>query len=181
MTGLTWLAGACATVQDVTGIGGGSALDTNEDGVISKAEAADDPALAAVFDDVDTNNDQNINPRELSAAQTTIAEADFDGLDFNDDGVISEREADGVRPSLRERFAEVDADGDGNVSRSEYDAARLNLLRQTEFAAFDTDGDGVIDKSEADDNPGLKESFRSVDIDDDKLISGDEFERMQSR
>lgn len=175
-------AAGCATVQEtvsnLTGWGSGvSALDTNDDGVISAQEAEANPNLSASFEQIDTNRDQNINPAELRAANATIAEANFEQLDFNGDGVVSEREAEAVRPSLREAFDQVDADEDGNVSQAEYEAARLNLLGETEFAAFDTDGDGVIDEQEADDDMALSEDFDSIDIDDDGMISNEEFER----
>lgn len=166
------------TVSDLTGSGPGiSALDTNGDGVLSEDEAEQSPGLASAFEQIDTNGDRNINPTELKAAYTGVAEVDFDALDFNDDGVLSEREAQQARPSLTEVFSRVDADGDGNVSKTEYEAARLNLLEETEFAAFDTDGDGVIDQQEAEKDMRLSEDFDTIDIDGDDLIGDQEFER----
>ena len=186
---MTWLllaAGAtvsgCATVKDtvsdLTGSGPGvSSLDTNGDGVISADEAQANPAVASAFEEIDTNRDQNINPAELRAAYTRVAEIDFEQLDFNGDGVLTEREAQQSPPSLHEAFGRIDADGDGNVSQAEYRAARLNLLGETEFAAFDTDGDGVIDKQEAEKDMALNEDFDSIDIDGDDMIGDQEFER----
>lgn len=180
------LTAGCASVENTvrgwTGTDQGlAALDANGDGVISQDEASDNEALAAAFDEVDTNQDSNINPAELRAANTQVAELDFSDTDFNGDGVISEREADAVRPSLSEVFGQVDADGDGNVSRSEYRAARLNLLERTEFAAFDTDGDGILDRKEADKQRYLSDNFSRVDIDGDDLINEREFEQAKKQ
>lgn len=189
LDGMTWIllaavamVSGCATVKDtvndLTGWGPGvSTLDTNGDGVISADEAQADEAVASSFEEIDTNRDQNINPAELRAAYTRVADVDFDKLDFNGDGVLTEREALQSPPSLHEAFGRVDADGDGNVSKAEYRAARLNLLGETEFAAFDTDGDGVIDKQEAEKDMGLKENFDSMDVDGDDMIGDQEFER----
>lgn len=179
------LAGCASLERDVrswTGMDHGLAeLDTNEDGVISEQEAQADEQLSAAFSRIDTNQDGNINPDELSAAYTTVATIDFAKVDFNGDGVISEREANAVRPSLREVFDEVDADGDGNVSETEYEAANYNMLERTEFASFDTDGDGVIDEREAESNQTLNDDFSTLDVNDDDLISRDEFGRAQAR
>jgi Ca2+-binding EF-hand superfamily protein len=172
----------CATVERYAGLDGGmSALDTNGDGVLSEQEAGADAALGGQFARIDTNQDSNINPNELKAAQAGVAEIDFDEVDFNGDGVISEEEADFVRPSLSERFDDVDADEDGNVSETEYEASRINLLAETEFAAFDTDTDGVIDSTEAAENQTLGDTFSQLDINGDGMIDGQEFERAQER
>lgn len=178
--------GGCATMQDTmtrfTGSDQGlSDLDANNDGVVSRQEAGQNSALARSFEQVDTNRDQNVNPEELRAAYTRVGEVDFRQIDYNGDGVISEREAKAVPPSLDQAFDRIDADGDGNVSESEYQAARLNLLGDTEFAAFDTDGDGVIDSREAEEEMALKEDFDTIDVDDDDLISDQEFERARQR
>lgn len=178
--------GGCAAVQDtvnrVTGNDQGlSELDANGDGVISRQEADRNRALARNFEQVDTNRDQNINRAELRAAHTRVGEVDFRQIDYNGDGVVSKREAEAVPPSLDQAFDRIDADGDGNVSQSEYQAARLNLLGDTEFAAFDTDGDGVIDSREAQDEIALREDFNKIDVDDDGLISDEEFARARAR
>ena len=176
----------CTTVQKTVGQWTGSdlglsKLDANDDGVISQQEAEQNPGIAEAFDRIDTNRDQNINPEELRAAYTRVAEVNFEQLDFNGDGVVSQREAEAVPPSLHETFDRVDADGDSNVSQAEYEAARLNLLGQSEFAAFDTDGDGVIDEQEAEDDMALSEDFDSIDIDSDGMLSDQEFERARQR
>lgn len=186
---LTGMVGGCAsmesaerTVRGWAGMDQGLAeLDRNDDGVISQDEASANPALSGVFDRIDTNRDSNINPAELNAAYSRVAELDFDEADFNGDGVISEREAEAVRPSLNQVFDRVDSDGDGNVSQSEYQAARLNLLDRTEFASLDTDSDGIIDRDEASQQRVLDESFSVIDIDGDNMISGEEFKQAQSR
>ena len=47
----------------------------------------------------------------------------FDELDLNDDGSIAETES-AFDASLSKRFAKADANGDGKLSRIEFDVAR---------------------------------------------------------
>ena len=45
-----------------------TALDTNKDGKISKAEAQKNPAVAQMFDQADKNKDGNLSKDEFMAA-----------------------------------------------------------------------------------------------------------------
>lgn len=167
------LAAGCQTLRDFENPLGNaySDLDADGDGVVSQQEAQSVPALANNFEQIDTNNSGGIDESEFSAASTPIADLRFDEVDINGDGVISEREAGAMPVSLKEAFGDVDTDGDNNVSRTEYQAATVNLLEDIEFGSADTDGDGVIGSAEADEMPILSEAFDRVDTDGDGLIS----------
>lgn len=107
-----------------------SRLDTNGDGVISKAEF--DAFNAEHFKNLDTNKDGNISPDELRAAQnqvppnqgmhsdgTTHLDQRFYAADVNHDGGLDREEAVNM-PMLSKYFDEVDTNKDGKVTRQEY-------------------------------------------------------------
>jgi Ca2+-binding EF-hand superfamily protein len=107
-----------------------SSLDTNADGLISKAEF--DAFNAAHFNNLDTNKDGNISPAELRAAMsqtppnqvmhsdgTTHLDQRFYAADINHDGGLDRTEAVNM-PMLSKYFDEVDANKDGKVTRQEY-------------------------------------------------------------
>ncbi len=180
LTAVIIFTSGCATVHDMnpfaSNLGG---LDADGDGVISQQEARTSDALSANFDDIDTNRSGGISPNEYKAANMQVAGLSFNEVDINRDGVISKREAEAMPISLKEAFGSVDADGDGNVSEEEYNAARVNLLKEVHFGDIDSDGDGVLDEQETKDTPALSESFKRVDTDEDGLVSEDEFKAAQ--
>ena len=107
-----------------------SRLDTNGDGVISKAEF--DAFNAAHFNNLDTNKDGNISPEELRAAQNQVPpnqgmhgdgathlDQRFYAADANHDGGLDRSEA-VYMPMLSKYFDEVDTNKDGKVTRQEY-------------------------------------------------------------
>lgn len=49
-------------------------LDTNQDGVIDRQEAAADPDVAAAFDEIDTANNGLLTPEEFSAWEEVTEE-----------------------------------------------------------------------------------------------------------
>ena len=107
---------------------GFDALDKNNDGVITKAEAKASPQLAKNFEAIDKNHDGKLTRTEYMASTVKKhVKADkpknrdpgFNALDKNDDGMISRLEAKG-NPYLAKRFKEADKNGDGKLSRSEY-------------------------------------------------------------
>lgn len=120
-----------------------SKLDANGDGAVTEAEM-----LAAQEARLERKSDR----REERRAQF------IERFDTDDDGVLSEEERSAVREQMGERRAErkgkrkgrfgkkrprLDADGDGLISRAEYDAMGEKL-----FDRMDANGDGVLTKGE---------------------------------
>lgn len=102
----------------------------------------------------DADDDETITRTEFTAVRETL----FGPIDRNDDGVLGRDEfvlrgADpGPTYSAREeqlrtfrehQFAALDADGDGRVTREEYEA-----FGTAQFDGLDTDGDGRLDAGE---------------------------------
>lgn len=158
-------------------------IDTNGDGVISPAEANAYPPLAQNFRRVDSNGDGNINPNEWKAATTFLSPTPgFDAYDLNGDGFITEQEADSApQGGLQSMFDDVDADGDGNISPAEFNAATVNLLKGISFDSLDTDHDGAVSKDEAQKNLLLWSNFGRVDLNGDGQISRQEYQQFESR
>jgi Ca2+-binding EF-hand superfamily protein len=108
-----------------------SSLDTNGDGLISKAEF--DTFNDRHFKNLDINNDGNITPEELRAVQdqippnqgmghgdtTSHLDRRFYAADVNRDGGLDRKEAINM-PMLSKYFDDVDANKDGKVTRQEY-------------------------------------------------------------
>ncbi len=106
-------------------------LDTNGDGVISKAEF--NAFNARHFKKLDTNKDGKLTPDELQGGQnqtgqspemghgdgTTHLDQRFNAADANHDGGLDREEAKNM-PMLTMYFDEVDANKDGKVTRQEY-------------------------------------------------------------
>jgi hypothetical protein len=103
-------------------------LDTNQDGALSKEEAASG-RLAKSFDQVDTNHDGFVTQDELQAsvemrreeAKAAMATR-FKEADKNADGLISKDEATAM-PRLAQRFDRLDANKDGQLGPEEFAAA----------------------------------------------------------
>jgi Ca2+-binding EF-hand superfamily protein len=109
---------------------GFDALDKNNDGVLTRAEAAGNPRLLKGFDVADKNNDGTLSRAEYLAATAKRKVRDvvnkpsdpdpgFNALDKNDDGYISRAEAKG-NPFLEKRFKSADSNHDGKLNRAEY-------------------------------------------------------------
>ncbi len=139
-------------------------LDTNEDGVLSGSEATNSLAF-------DADKDGEVSKAEYLAGMTALRKrvlAIDDGqlfgeLDLNEDEVLSGKELKG--------FEKYDADGDGEVSRKEFDLGR----------AADRRAMGVPDKEEAARQARLK--FQQLDINEDGRLSGKEmagFEKLDA-
>jgi len=104
------------------------AMDSNGDGVISRAEF--DVFNAGQFDQMDGNKDGMLSMDELNAGHKRVAgdtgnsvtshlDMRFNAADSNQDGGLDRTEA-GEMPMLSIYFDEVDANKDGKVTRQEY-------------------------------------------------------------
>jgi Ca2+-binding EF-hand superfamily protein len=112
--------------------GGGAsklqALDTNNDGMLSRSEAQAHPHLTQNFDAIDTNHDGQLSRDELQAWHATHkggkeGKGGFSKLDTNADGQIERSE---VQNNPRElaKFDAADTNHDGVVTKDEARAAR---------------------------------------------------------
>jgi Ca2+-binding EF-hand superfamily protein len=109
-------------------------LDANQDGKISKEEAAGRP-LAKRFDALDRNKDGYLDRSELTTWVQRAAKAgkgqanadiaarnnsfDFDSLDRDADGRLTLEELRGTR--WAELFEKIDANKDGQIERKEFE------------------------------------------------------------
>jgi Ca2+-binding EF-hand superfamily protein len=109
---------------------GFDALDQDNDGFLTRAEAAGNSRLLKGFDVADKNNDGKLSRSEYLAATAKRKVRDvvnkpsdpdpgFNALDKNGDGFVSRAEARG-NPYLKKEFDKADGNGDGKLSRAEY-------------------------------------------------------------
>jgi Ca2+-binding EF-hand superfamily protein len=138
----------------------------------------------------DTNEDGKVSLEELHAVAPDFPKARFEQLDRNGDGFLSpdDRPArpDAAQPGDRraeflKRLRAADTDGDGKVSREEFDKAFPKAPEQL-FSRLDTNGDGVISPADRPGSPqgrpgaaALRERFRAADTDGDGKVSLEEF------
>jgi Ca2+-binding EF-hand superfamily protein len=119
--------GAVCAADKKTGF---DALDKNNDGYLTRAEAAGDKRLLKGFDVADKDNDGKLSRTEYLAATTkrkvkdafnkpTDPDPGFNALDKNKDGYLSPSEARG-NPYVAKEFKSADSNGDGKLSRAEY-------------------------------------------------------------
>lgn len=145
-----------------------------------KAEQA---RLAAAFQALDADRDGTLSDQELLAKGA----AKFASRDMNGDGKVTKRESklsfklldadqDGqASPAQSDRLAGYDADGDGNISREEFENGQLadrrearKAIRDHAYEHLDQDGDGSLSREEASD-------LARYDADQDGIVTRAEF------
>ena len=166
-------------------------LDANQDGVISREEAAKMPRLAEKFDSLDKNRDGKLDASERPQRRGGREHGGRHGgpgghggigaLDADGDGRISRAEA-GKSPRLGESFERIDRNRDGYLVRSELrahheaerpkrDAERAKRFDE-HFAAADLNRDGKLSKIEVEEKmPRLARSFAFYDEDRDGFLT----------
>jgi len=97
------------------------------------------------FAAMDANDDGKVTKAEMEVAR----KARFDAIDANGDGTLTTEEMEAARPGpgrlegRRPFMLRMDSDGDGAVSRAEFETAG-----GTWFDRLDEDGDGAVASSE---------------------------------
>lgn len=136
---------------------GGLKLDTDNDGRISRAEAAANERFAARFDDMDANKDGFIDRTDHEARASQRRDAWFATADTDKDGKLSRAEIDAADTARRAEFQQ----------RQQASAAER-------FATLDTNKDGRISREEAKDHPRLTQRFDQLDVNKDGFLDQDE-------
>lgn len=129
-------------------------IDANNDGIITREEAAKAPGLAARFDALDKNKDGRLSADErpqrgehgMRDGKRGEGHGMWQKLDTNKDGRISKAEA-AADPQFAARFAEDDANKDGFVDRTDMQQ-RMQAKRDEWFAAADANRDGKLSQAE---------------------------------
>ena len=165
-------------------------LDTNQDGVIDRTEAAAVPRLAERFDELDRNRDGKLDRSERPhrkgghhgrhrGGMERVVRADADG-----DGRISRTEAADLS-WIAKSFDQIDANRDGYLVRSELRSyhERMRPQREAErakraqerFAAADLNKDGKLSRVEVSEKmPRLSKAFAFLDEDRDGFLTRDD-------
>ena len=108
--------------------------------------------------------------------------------DGDSDGRLSRAES-GANAGLSSRFASIDANADGFVTRDEYQdfytanaaqgaghaADHSAVVTRAVWTRFDADADGKLTAREVDADARLKADFGAADSDDDGFVSEDEY------
>jgi Ca2+-binding EF-hand superfamily protein len=102
---------------------------------------------------LDSNNDKQIQAKELRQLVQTITQSVFAAADTNRDGQMSPSEvnaavAGGARAMAQLSFQQADTDGNGSLSRAEYDKAIIEPANVV-FQVLDLNHDGQISQQES--------------------------------
>lgn len=103
----------------------------------------------------------------------------FDKLDPGHTGQVTLRQ---FLDHRSQRFRSLDADGDGRVSRAEFDASHAGqdpVQGAATFARFDADHDGVITRAEWDTAEAAR--FARIDANGDGVVTREEFLQDRAR
>jgi Ca2+-binding EF-hand superfamily protein len=155
---------------------------------VARAQNAGPLNLQELFLQLDANGDRILDRGEVPESGRTAFETLLKHGDANKDGKIDQEEYRELLSSLRDgfgslktRFADLDKDGDGKLSKAEYEGPEFL------FPRIDADGDGFISKAEADKfqpGPGaggalaageFGQRLRAMDKDGDGKVSKAEF------
>ncbi len=160
-------------------------LDTNNDGVIDRAEAARHPRMAEKFDTLDSNKDGRLDASERPSWKGKRGHrGGMDHavkLDTDGDGRISRAEV-ANQPGFAARFDQIDGNRDGYLVRSELRAsaeqhrsermARHRERFDAKFAEADSNGDGKLSRAEVEAGmPRLAKVFAFHDEDRDGFLT----------
>lgn len=166
------------------------AMDTDGDGLISRAEAARHPRLAEKFDTLDANKDGRLDATERPSWHSRGGRKGGHGrqgmahavaLDVDGDGRISRAEA-AKQPKFATRFDQADGNRDGYLVRSELQAwserrrgeslARHREMVEARFTKADSNRDGKLSRAEVETAmPHVAKAFAFHDEDRDGFLT----------
>ena len=170
------------------------ALDTNNDGMIDRAEAARHPRLAEKFDTHDSNKDGKLDPAERPSWKGKRGHRGMRQaikLDTDGDGRISRAEA-AAQSKFAARFDQSDRNRDGYLVRSELRAAaeqrrgefkaRHGERFEAKFTEADRNRDGKLSRAEVEAGlPRLAGAFAFHDEDRDGFLTRADLQPMPRR
>ena len=174
------------SISSVSGIGSGweqmqrqamqqtmfKQMDQNGDGSVTKSDlqtlaqnisqtTGASINVDQVFSALDTNNDGTISQSEYDSAMQQFQSGGQQGQihghhHHHHHGAQQAGGSDGSSDPLQALFQQMDQDGDGKISQSEFQTGMQNLTQgngdatglSNLFATLDTNGDGVIDQAE---------------------------------
>ncbi len=112
------------------------------------------PTAAMILEKLDTNNDDVIDKEEAANDERRVIFENFAEIDTNEDGVIDLEELKASlknkrrrRPNAKKLIKQIDDNGDGTLNKLEV-AAKENHLLTKNFDAIDTNEDGELDRDE---------------------------------
>jgi Ca2+-binding EF-hand superfamily protein len=98
----------------------------------------------------------------------------FKEMDTNGDGMVSKTEFDAAH---NRHFKEMDTNGDGQLSRDEMKAGHKKMMEKAKdkhFEEADANHDGVLTREEAKNMPMLSKHFDEVDANKDGKVTREE-------